>query len=348
MRLSVCIPTHHGRFEFLRQAVNSILPQIVGDSNRRVEICISDNASEDGTADWLEACSSNYPDVFVYRRNSKNEGYTFNLLSACAIARGEYCWLFSSDDQIAPSGIAHVLELLEEHADLAGLTVMRVNYDRTMSTPIVQDTPAIFPTHFQSQHFYSSFKNIIAELGVFFTYAPSQIVNRRLWDQAVKAVSPAQISEYSIFPHLYLIGLMVKQNPRWLWCPDPLIQNRTGNDSLLGEIDEHLAQYRIKTMTDIVRIYSNLISQDKWLFRFVMRRFYRLWWNGEAIWRHIKLSPRQDLQDDVQLLLNFTKRLYLLPEFWWQTFPVLLIPHSIAKLDWKIRAWLKFLRQSLP
>ena len=45
MRLSICIPTHDGRREQLREAVESVLTQ----SKDGVEICISDNASEDGT-----------------------------------------------------------------------------------------------------------------------------------------------------------------------------------------------------------------------------------------------------------------------------------------------------------
>lgn len=345
MRLSVCIPTHHGRFELLRQAVNSILPQIVDDPDRRVEICINDNASEDGTSDWINACVVTYPDIIVYHRNSKDEGFTTNLLNACALAHGEYCWLFSSDDQIASLGVTRVLELLDEYSDLAGLTVMRVNYDYTLSHPLVQDVPDLFPTDFQAHHFYSSFRDIIAELSVFFTYLPSQIVNRQLWNHTLQIVGAEQISEYKIFPHLYIIGTMIKQNPRWLWCPDPLIKNRTGNDSLLGETDDRIVQYRIKTMEDIVRIYSELLGKKSSIFKRVMRRFYRVWWDGNAVWRYIKLNPNHTLPGDVQLLHGFTKRLYFLPEFWWQTFPILLIPHSVVKLIMKARAWLKVFRR---
>ena len=51
--LSICIPTYN-RAEYLKEALDSIIKQI-NDTNRdKVEICISDNASEDNTKELIE------------------------------------------------------------------------------------------------------------------------------------------------------------------------------------------------------------------------------------------------------------------------------------------------------
>jgi abequosyltransferase len=51
--LSFCIPTHHGRAAYLKEAIDSMLEQIVGQHEGDVQICVSDNGSDDGTAELL-------------------------------------------------------------------------------------------------------------------------------------------------------------------------------------------------------------------------------------------------------------------------------------------------------
>ena len=53
MKLALCIPTHHGRAETLRQLLDSVLRQDGLPAPDGLEITISDNASTDGTADLV-------------------------------------------------------------------------------------------------------------------------------------------------------------------------------------------------------------------------------------------------------------------------------------------------------
>jgi len=73
--LSICIPTHHGRAEFLLILLESIARQLQGEMLDKVEICISENGSTDCTIEFVNYFKSKYPAVACsYFRFLKNEG----------------------------------------------------------------------------------------------------------------------------------------------------------------------------------------------------------------------------------------------------------------------------------
>ena len=71
--LSICIPTYN-RAEFLKDALDSILRQINENNKDKVEICISDNASEDNTEELVEEYQKKSPIPIIYHKNEKNMG----------------------------------------------------------------------------------------------------------------------------------------------------------------------------------------------------------------------------------------------------------------------------------
>jgi len=102
--ISFCIPTYN-RAPFLAETLKSILAQAGPD----IEIVISDNASTDGTEAIVADFKKNYSAV-QYARNESNLGYDRNLLRAIGLARGEYIWLFGSDDLLKEGAIEAVRE----------------------------------------------------------------------------------------------------------------------------------------------------------------------------------------------------------------------------------------------
>jgi len=100
--ISFCIPTYN-RAPFLAETLKSILAQAGPD----IEIVISDNASTDGTEALVADFKKNYSAV-QYARNESNLGYDRNLLRAIGLARGEYIWLFGSDDLLKEGAIEAV------------------------------------------------------------------------------------------------------------------------------------------------------------------------------------------------------------------------------------------------
>lgn len=83
MILSICIPTYN-RLPFLEELLPAILGQVDADC-AEVEVAVSDNASTDGTADYLRSLS--HPSLRWWT-NETNIGGDRNFLKCVAEAKG--------------------------------------------------------------------------------------------------------------------------------------------------------------------------------------------------------------------------------------------------------------------
>lgn len=113
-RLSICIPTYN-RLPYLREMMAGLLPQIEAEASGTIELCVSDNASTDGTSAYLNtiACPS-----LRFWRNEENVGGDRNFLVCIREAHGDYVWLVGDDDMIPEESVARALRLLEQSPDL--------------------------------------------------------------------------------------------------------------------------------------------------------------------------------------------------------------------------------------
>lgn len=109
--LSIVIPAYN-RPEELSLTVASIGDQLTGGLEKRVEMLISDNASDLDTREAILALVARYP-TLSYMINARDEGGFFNYFAAPWRARGHYTWVFGSDDVLLEGGVAHVVDLLE-------------------------------------------------------------------------------------------------------------------------------------------------------------------------------------------------------------------------------------------
>lgn len=82
--------------EFLNEEIMNSPAEI----RSQVELIISDNASTDGTSDFVKSFKKrnelNY--TIKYNRNIKNEGIVGNFKASVSIAKGEYLWWIGDDD----------------------------------------------------------------------------------------------------------------------------------------------------------------------------------------------------------------------------------------------------------
>lgn len=114
MKLSLCIPTYN-RGSLLANCLNSIkiaANNISGD----VEVCISDNGSDDATREMVSGVNIGLP--LSYHRNDQNLGIPRNFLKVVEMAIGEYVWLFGDDDLLMPDSLSRLLQLLEQHSSV--------------------------------------------------------------------------------------------------------------------------------------------------------------------------------------------------------------------------------------
>jgi glycosyltransferase involved in cell wall biosynthesis len=98
--VSVGIPTYN-RLDRLRRAVESVLDQ----DYPNVEVVVSDNASTDGTAAWMDDLAAHHPNV-AYHRNHHNVGATANFNLVRQACEGELLMWLGDDDVLEPGYVS--------------------------------------------------------------------------------------------------------------------------------------------------------------------------------------------------------------------------------------------------
>jgi glycosyltransferase involved in cell wall biosynthesis len=310
----------------LGEAIDSVARQLDGGLRDQVEICVSDNASTDGTEAVVDGYARRPGLAVVYHRNPRDLGAHANVLKVVELARGDHVWFLGSDDQLAPGAIARVASLLRDHPDLAGLSVNRANYDLAMRHPAPGDPAALLPDDPESAHVYDAAEEILGQCGLLHTYCSAQVADRRLWASTVQRVSPGTLARFRHYPHVYVIGTMVRAHPRWLWWPEPLVRNRVGNWSLDRDLRDPIA-HSLATIEELSRLWTELTGARS----AVRRRLIRKWY---AYFRGV-CSPYEVFQLrkapgwDVGRSWRLARHLALVPGFWRDHAVVLLAPYPL-------------------
>ena len=108
-KLTIAIPTYN-RAQYLPTVLTSILKQKSDD----IEILVVDNASTDGTYNYMMKILNLNPDI-RYIRNQTNLGADGNFLKCYEVASGEYVMLLGSDDYLMDGAINEIVQFLTEH-----------------------------------------------------------------------------------------------------------------------------------------------------------------------------------------------------------------------------------------
>jgi glycosyltransferase involved in cell wall biosynthesis len=119
--VSVLLPVYNDR-AFVQEAVESILAQTFGD----LELLIVDDASDDGSTDYLMSLRD--PRVSVFR-NDENLGITRTLNRGLGHAKGEYVARMDADDVSVPHRLEVQVKCLEENLDIGIVGSSRILID---------------------------------------------------------------------------------------------------------------------------------------------------------------------------------------------------------------------------
>jgi glycosyltransferase involved in cell wall biosynthesis len=117
--VTVCIPTYN-RCTLLKASLASVLEQSFAD----VEIIVSDNASTDGTAEYLRSIDD--PRV-RHERLEKNVGLFGNLTRCLSLGAGRYRVMLPDDDLMLPGNLEQKVAFLDAHPS-AGLVHSAFRY----------------------------------------------------------------------------------------------------------------------------------------------------------------------------------------------------------------------------
>lgn len=348
MVLSICIPTHNGRREALRRALESVTAQLDENVSDAVEICVSDNASRDGTAEMVASLEG----PIRYHRNLRDLGLVPNLFGSIAMARGRFCWLLGSDDTIAAGGLAQVLTLVREHPDVGGVTVNRVRTNDRDPAWLAIDAPDELPDEPERMHVYTTSDDIFRNVGLPQDFMSTQIINKVVWDDALSRVSRADLEWAGALSHLYVLGLMAQDHPSWIWWPERLVRHTTGTSALDEELGHRYAEFLLVIMDGRAKIWSRLLGGHSPLYRTLMRKAYLRGARPSAL-IGLKLWPNHRVVDDLRLLGGLVRFCWFVPDLWRVGVPLMLIPHwaykFLSRFKWAmVRAWSRFAGRRHP
>lgn len=111
--LSICIPTYN-RLSVLKETIEAYFPIL---NSYPIEVCISDNASDDGTYEYLKNLEQQY-NFLKYERQPYNCGIDRNMIYVINMASSQFIWPLGDDDQLIPSNFNDILNLLQSAPDL--------------------------------------------------------------------------------------------------------------------------------------------------------------------------------------------------------------------------------------
>jgi len=92
---SVVIPTYNGR-ELLERCLASVMRHRPADPRQAIEVVVADDASTDGTAEWLARA---HPEVRLVRLE-RNQGFCAAANAGIAAARGRFIQLLNNDTTV--------------------------------------------------------------------------------------------------------------------------------------------------------------------------------------------------------------------------------------------------------
>jgi abequosyltransferase len=223
MKLSICIPTYN-RAEFLAETLDAFLPLLAVD----VEVVISDNASEDDTASVVDAFRQRFPQV-VYHRWPQNMGADLNYLKVVELAKGEYCWLFGSDDIPRLESMTYIREAIQSRCDVALFNYLWCDFGMQPFRCVFGLNPKIGRKIFLMQYpsdFISYFKNVNCIAG-FFSYLSVILFRRQCWN-SIRYDARFRGTAYS---HAFILMSALRDGAIFQYDPRILVNTRHGNDS---------------------------------------------------------------------------------------------------------------------
>jgi GT2 family glycosyltransferase len=137
-RASIVVLCYNGLEEITRPCVNSILENTPPDN---YELILVDNASADGTPDFLRHIASRYSHVKLCL-NEKNKGYAAGNNDGLHLAAGQTIILLNNDTLVPKGWLDNLLRLLEKDNDigLAGPVTNSAGNEQKIAIPGLEES----------------------------------------------------------------------------------------------------------------------------------------------------------------------------------------------------------------
>jgi abequosyltransferase len=319
-QLSICIPTLN-RAGYLKGLLQNIVDQNNSFSFNEVEIVIVDGGSTDKTESIARIFMDLGLNINYFKRQIKS-GIDEDILKSIEIAKGTYCWLFSDDDRFCNNAIGTVLNKLREHEILSGCFCNRLSFDDKMKyrVPEISSWPHKL---LKKDYLFTDKDSCFIFLGMDMGFISSQIVNRKMWQKAI--TTKALDGFYNCYLMVYIMGLMMEDHCRWLYINEPVVKQRTGNDSFL--LRSGIYQRQIIEHEGLSKVIQAHYSKKSIIYRIVFKRMVlRL---PRAVANMKSFNPPYHIQ--LKILALYYKKYRKYPSLWLSVFPLFIVPNYFNK-----------------
>lgn len=257
--LTFAIPTFN-RLECLRLLVDSVSTQIarLSAQGRRVELLICDNASSDGTANYLGGLGRR--EGLRVIRHPSNRGADENMIHCFRHAHGKYLWICGDDDLPVPGALDLVMDCLER--DDPALLYLPAKWHSGNLAPFLTERPqpgAILAVDAMS---------LALRANAYITFISSWVVNREKYRQSVAAPDPGRYANTSLAQLEWHLSLLVSKG-RLMAAERQWVIARSGNAGGYSLFDVFITNYT-KIVDDKLQAHASL----RQFFRNFMLRSY--------------------------------------------------------------------------
>src|SRR3989338_985215 len=215
--LSICIPTFN-RVAALEHLLGCLLGEMKGKEGK-VEICISDNGSTDGTQEIISKWKAKLP--IGARKNQKNLGYDINAIRALQMARGRYAWYVGDDDLVEPGSVSRLLSDIEKAQGAGAIYINALSIGR----PITKFRFRRFATFSKSNSDYPPLNASFGGSICLNTAVANSIIRKKIRIAGRKLVKDSQDRYvFNDFVHTYLFLECILKSGRFGIEPLPAVR----------------------------------------------------------------------------------------------------------------------------
>jgi len=310
--LTIAVPTYN-RAIYLTTLLSALAPQFDGET--RVELLISDNASQDETPSVVRRFQDEGLPI-RYIRNDSNVGPDLNFLHCYDLATGKYAWIFGDDDVLEPRGLKRVLEHLsgEEEYDLVFIRPSGFTGAYTANDPGSRKGFTVFDRP----------QDLACEVHVFFTFISGNIVNK---------------DRISTFPHPDFEELVGTNLIQLSWVYTALEHHRRSlviHDPLVAALTNNTGGYALFTVfgPTLKRITEGWLTSEsvrRPILRGTLQAFL-----PSFILSQLKQSDNFEHEDPHKTLRPAFGKYF---QYWVFNLPIMRLPRSLGRVWlWGARA----------
>ena len=236
---SYAIPSYN-RAKYLRKSLTCVLEQLGNDE--LVEVCVSDNASEDDTQEIIRQFQAKYKNLRCHRHPETIEANK-NIQAAVRMTRGEYVVAAGDDDYVADGILYTLIDHLYRHRDKAIVCLKHVNH----------------PT-FHLIYEGEGCVDYLHQVSFYTTLISGIVMKRSLYD-AVD--NPEKYTELCL-TQVYIQMEMLKKNPAFSVIFEPIWRADSGEyDLVKGNLIQIFVKNYLDILTATVDFPADALSEEK-------------------------------------------------------------------------------------